>query len=112
MLWVLLGLTVLNTLLLIVIGAFMVRLRERVNDLFAGLFMVMEESWDLPMPTMESTPSKKKTWDEKYEDELELQWRRMRGDSGLKDLPDPTATWGEPPAPNPDNQDGLTIRDK
>jgi hypothetical protein len=102
---ILLFFTLLNTILLIVIGAFLVKFRERVNGLFSNFIDVQEELM-LPVPSVEAQ-ERKKTWDEKYEEELDALARRMRAESGLKDLPDPVATWGEPPAPNPDNQEGL-----
>lgn len=66
----------------------------------------------MPVPAApESEPERPKTWDEKYEEELESITRRLRGDSGLRDLPNPVLSWGEPPALNTQNTDGLSIKD-
>lgn len=102
-----------NFLLLITIGLFLVRFRGRVNNLFKELIEAMEVMWGaIPFtPTIEQDVDRPKTWDEKYEDELEEMTRRLRANSGLKDLPDPVLSWGEPPAINLQNTDGLLIKD-
>lgn len=85
LLYVVLGISVLNFSLLIVIGAFLVRFRERVNALLGYLIDVTEV-------TMKEEPyvppqMSLKTWDEKYEEELNAALKRMS--SNLLDLPTP-----------------------
>ena len=109
----LLILSIFNCLLLIAISVFLVRFRDRVNNLFRDLIEAMEVMWGaIPVaPAMEPDIDRPKTWDEKYEEELEAMTRRLRADSGLKDLSDPVLSWGEPPAINTQNTDGLLIKD-
>jgi hypothetical protein len=109
----LLILSFLNFLLLIAISVFLVRFRDRVNNLFKDLIEAMEVMWGaIPVaPVTEQDSDRPKTWDEKYEEELEAMTRRLRADSGLSDLPDPVLSWGEPPAINLQNTDGLLIKD-
>lgn len=103
--------SVLNLIVLVGIAAFLVRFRDRINGIFGDLFNVMGEM--PPVPTVaDTTKPRPKTWDEKYEEELEALQRRLRSDSGLQDLPEPKLSWGEPPAPNPANTEGLTIKDR
>lgn len=64
----------------------------------------------IPTAPVESKVNRQKTWDEKYEDELEFRQHRIKEDSGLKDLAASKLSWGAPPTPNP--QDGLTIEDR
>lgn len=105
--------SVLNLIFLAAIGLFLVRFRDRVNNIFADLIEALEVMWGaVPVPAApESEPERPKTWDEKYEEELESITRRLRGDSGLRDLPNPVLSWGEPPALNTQNTDGLSIKD-
>jgi hypothetical protein len=102
-----------NLVFLFAISLFLVRFRDRVNNIFADLIEALEVMWGA-VPTAappEAEPERPKTWDEKYEEELESITRRLRGDSGLRDLPDPVLSWGEPPALNLQNTDGLSIKD-
>lgn len=106
------ALSLLNSIILIFIGLFLVRFRDRVNNIFVDLIEAMEVIWGA-VPVVQSTEptvERAKTWDEKYEEELESITRRLRTDSGLKDLPDPVLSWGEPPAMNSQNTDGLSIK--
>ena len=112
---VLIVISTVNLLCLIAIGAFLVRFRDRTNNIFADLIQAMEVMWGaVPLiPTLDQPDSTRpKTWDEKYEEELEAMTRRIQASSGLRDLPDPTLSWGAPPAPNPQNTEGLTIKDR
>ena len=101
-----------NLVFLFAISLFLVRFRDRVNNIFADLIEALEVMWGaVPTAAPEVEPERPKTWDEKYEEELESITRRLRGDSGLRDLPDPVLSWGEPPALNLQNTDGLSIKD-
>jgi len=103
-----------NFVFLCFIGIFLVRFKDRVNNIFADLIEAMEVMWGImPVapPVVSDPVERPKTWDEKYEEELEAMTRRLRSDSGLKDLSNPVLSWGEPPALNPQNTDGLSIKD-
>lgn len=107
-------LLVLNLIVALFIGRFLVQFRRRVDELFLDFSQVLEELFGtIPTPTVEPVPNREKTWDEKYEEELDAFHRRIRGDSGLQDLSmDQKVSWGVPPAPDPDNSKGLTIQDR
>lgn len=94
---------ILNTTILVYLAVLTVRMREFLGDLLVALGEMSS------IPVMPSS-SKAKTWDEKFEEELDFLAKRMKTESGLSDLPDPKVSWGEPPAPNP--QEGLIIVDK
>ena len=112
----LVSISVINLFCIIAIGAFLVRFRDRTNNIFSDLIQAMEVMWGaIPLtPTVEpvTESNRPKTWDEKYEEELEAMSRRLQSDSGLKDLPNPSLSWGSPPAPNVQNTEGLTIKDR
>lgn len=106
--------SLLNLILFIAIGLFLVRFRDRVNNIFSDLIEALEIMWaSVPTQVAPEQPEveRPKTWDEKYEEELKAITQRLRGDSGLRDLPDPVLSWGEPPALNTKNIDGLSIKD-
>lgn len=107
---------ILNLLFLVAIGAFLVRFRDRINNIFSDLIQAMEVMWgSMPVtPTQtEAQAERPKTWDEKYEKELESMSRRLREEeSGLKDLERQGLSWGAPPALNPQNAEGLNIKDR
>lgn len=107
---VLLVLSLINLVALVAIGAFLVEFRSRVNGMFSGLVNVIEQLFgDLPEPSVEV--HSKKTWDEKYEEELENRNRLMKQQTGLLDLPDnPELAWGAPPAPTK-NAKEMSIKD-
>lgn len=90
-----LAISFLNLLILVVIGAFLVQFRERVNGLFKDFINVIENLFSSSSSDVKNEVHIPRTWDEKYEHELLLQSRRMS--SGLQDLPDPTVSWGQPP---------------
>jgi hypothetical protein len=98
---------------LVVIGGFLVRFRDRTNKIFADLIEAMEVIWGaVPVaPATEPNEARPKTWDEKYEEELDAMTRRLRADSGLVNLPDPGLSWGEPPARNVQNEAGMSVKD-
>lgn len=112
LLGVLVFLSIINIGFLVVIGSFIVRFRERVNGLFSDMVKAMSDFAEVPVATVEPVANRPKTWDEKYEVELDNIQRRLRADSGLSDLPAPGVSWGEPPALNNQNTQGLTIKDR
>ena len=82
--------TLLNFIVLIYLAAFLVRLRGFVDDVLASIIGDEDEDDDteeLPVPAnLDVNP---KTWDQKYEEELDMiqrQIRKERGQSGLVDL--------------------------
>jgi len=113
LLCILIAISLLNSVFLIVIGANLVRFRNRTDNIFADLIEAMEVMWGaVPVtPTKEPNDVRPKTWDEKYEEELDAMTRRLRTDSGLVSLPDPGLSWGEPPARNPMNAAGMSVKD-
>ena len=109
---ILVFLTFLNLILLFNIGLFLVRFKERANLMFTDILEAMSVVYGaIPEQLEQPEPTKTKTWDEKYEEELEMIARRVRENSGLKDLSDTGPSWGVPPAPNAANSDGLIIKD-
>jgi hypothetical protein len=102
---------IVNLVLMFFLVAFIVNLREKLKEFFSDLVEMLSlmNSLSPPAPIVHEE-SGKKTWDEKYEEDLAETERRMRGDSGLTDLPSPKADYGEPPAIRPDFHDGLIIR--
>jgi hypothetical protein len=79
-----------NFLILVYLAAFLVRLRGFVDDVLSAIIGEEEDEDDteeLPVPA--NLDVKPKTWDQKYEEELDLiqrQIRKERGQSGLMDL--------------------------
>ncbi len=101
-----------SLVLLFFIASFLVKMRDRHDQFFNDVVMMIA-GFELPeAPVVVHEEKKAKTWDEKYEEELTLQERRMRSDSGLSDLPPPKATFGEAPAANVQAQEGLIFRDR
>lgn len=96
-----------NCVLLFFLIVFMVNLRDKLKEFFSDLMEVVTV-YESPAPVIVQH-NKAKTWDEKFEEELEERERRMKMDSGLDDLPSPKVSFGEPPAANP--QEGLTLRE-
>lgn len=103
--------SIINLVIVIAIGRFIVLFRDRVDSIISDLIKAMEFMWGaIPIETTsETTVDRAKTWDEKYEEELEAMNRRLQ--SGLDDLPSPVLSWGSPPAMNPQKADGLSIKD-
>jgi hypothetical protein len=97
-----------NLLCLFAIGIFLVRFRDRMNKIFVDFIGAMETMGAVPI-TLEKVEDRPKTWDEKYEEELDQMQKRIRANSGLQDLPSPGLSWGAPPALN--NVEGLAIKD-
>lgn len=75
---------VVNLVFLFFIGVFLVRMNDRFDKMFAELVEIISDS---PSALPPSTTKKSQTWDEKYEREMEMIARRMRGESALDDLP-------------------------
>lgn len=101
--------SIVNLVFLVAIGAFVVRFKDYYKATFSDLIDSIES-----LSGQEIVPVSRdsKTWDQKYEEDLEKIARKTREISGLTDLPDPTVSWGVPPAANPENTKGLTIKDK
>lgn len=91
--------------------SFVVNLREKLREFFSDL-VEMIAVMEPPSPVVVQNDDRPKTWDEKFEEELAERERRMRGESGLSDLPPPRANYGEPPAPNQEAQEGLIVRSR
>lgn len=75
-----------NLVLYFFLSVFIVRMNERFNSLISELIQLiasMDSVTTIP-PVSENKP---RTWDEKYEMELEMISRRMRQNSGLSDIP-------------------------
>lgn len=72
-----------NITLMFFIGVYLVRMNDRINKMMIELIEIIS-SFDSSVPNVDV---KQKTWDEKYEDELENISRRFRQNSGLLDLP-------------------------
>jgi hypothetical protein len=113
LLCILIGISLINSIILVVIGANVVRNRTQTDSRFADLLDAMETMWEgvPPAPSNEANDSRPKTWDEKYEEELEAMTRRLRVESGLVNLPEPGVSWGEPPARNTQNETGMSVKD-
>lgn len=82
-----------NLIILVYLASFLVRLRGFVEDVIAVMTgMEDEDEDDIPAELKMGEPSnlpRSKTWDEKYEEELDLFQRKIReerGSSGLVDL--------------------------
>lgn len=109
LLGILIFLSLVNLIGIIGIGAFLVKFKDRVNGMFVDTIDAFETIYT-PVTQITKT-NKSKTWDEKYEEELEMTRRRIRNESALQDLPDPTISWGSPPAVTP-NAEGLIVQNK
>lgn len=103
--------SLINLIALVAIGAFLVEFRRVMFTRFVDIVNVIEQLFgELPEPTVEFSSSKK-TWDEKYEEELEMRDRLRRQQAGLLDLPEnPELAWGAPPAPTK-NAKEMSIKD-
>jgi hypothetical protein len=75
---------VVNLVFLFFIGIFLVRMNDRFDKMFVELVEIISDS---PSAVPPATTKKSQTWDEKYEREMEMLARRMRGESALDDLP-------------------------
>ena len=84
-----------NLIILVYLASFLVRLRGFVEDVIAVMTGMEDEDEDeddseeVGSESTKSTLTRSKTWDEKYEEELDLFQRKIReerGRSGLVDL--------------------------
>jgi hypothetical protein len=103
--------SIVNLGLLFALALFVVRSRARQDEFNSDLVMMISGFEPPEEPVVQPQMMRPKTWDEKYEEELASVEQRMRGDAGLTDLPEPKATFGEPPAANTEAREGLTFRD-
>ena len=72
-----------NAVLLYFLGTYVVRMNEDHKRMLAELVNILGQ--DAVAPSPDSGPATK-SWDQKYEEELEAFARRMRYDSGLLDI--------------------------
>jgi hypothetical protein len=101
-------LVALNFILTFFLGVFVVRSAERTSSMIGDLAnMVMIEPVAQPQPT--PNEPRPRTWDEKYEDELDAFQRRLRQSTNLADL-DTGPALAIPPATPPTQ--GMTIVDR
>jgi len=90
MVTILAALCFLNFVILIFMAAFIVRLRGFVSEVVSLILQEMPSTEELvPNENIDVKPIKPKTWDQKFEEELDMIQRRIReerGDSGLVNL--------------------------
>lgn len=83
-----------NLIILVGLAIFLVRLREFVKDVISVMTGMDDEDDDEyeddvePAVPANSLSSRPKTWDEKYEEELDAVQRRMREERGQSSLVD------------------------
>jgi len=78
--------SLINLIFIFFVGLFLVNFRDRVEKIFSDFFNLMEEVLlenNSIVPPAEDE-FKIKTWDQKFEEELDFHNRRVRVDSGLK----------------------------
>ena len=80
---------VLNLIVLFFIGLHLIQFKERVIGILSDLIDFQEK--ELPASPLSLEKNEPKTWDEKYEKELEVLYNRIRSNSGLKEVP---VGWG------------------
>lgn len=107
MIYLIFFVALINLILLFFVGIFLVRMQDRFNSMIADLAEIIENFLYIPQPMVDKNI---KTWDEKFEDQVEKNRLRAGLDSGLKDLEKPTISWGQPPAPNDKNTEGLIVK--
>lgn len=79
-------LLIVNLTLYFFLSVYIVRMNNRFDSLISELIQLI--SLNDSEPVVPPAPvNKPKTWDEKYEMEIEMTSRRMRQDSGLADIP-------------------------
>jgi hypothetical protein len=98
---------ILSFVMLLVIGVYLVKFKDTIQDFFRDLLGVIaavsEEGGEVVQPT-------KKTWDEKYEEALnEFEEFRRQQAGGLVDIDEQSNNYGKPPKPNAGN--GLTVNE-
>jgi hypothetical protein len=77
-----LSILIINLLVLIYIGGFLVQLRNEQRAFMADLIEAIDSLLGTARP---SSTSRGKTWDQKFEEDLEEAQARRRQDSGLMD---------------------------
>lgn len=97
---------ILSLILLVIIGVFLVKLRDRMREFLSDLVQVVaaigHESDEVVQPS-------KKTWDEKYEEALaEFEELRRRESGGLVD---PVNNYAPAQPPRGSFEDGLTKKE-
>jgi hypothetical protein len=97
---------------LVYLGLFLVRRESIQKQFFQELLDAIEEMGNIPLTPVITSQERPKTWEEKYEEELNEIQKRLKTDPGLVDLDEIKTSWGRPPAPNTDFQDGLTFFNK
>lgn len=98
----------LNLILLFFLGTFLVRMNERINSILSELIDAIGSSITTVPP--QDSDLQQKTWDQKFEEEIEAATRRMRAASNLTDLP-VGASYEAQNSLNKKANDGLIIRD-
>jgi hypothetical protein len=73
-----------NLVLLFFMGAFIVRMNDKFTQMFSDLIKIYSDS---PVEPPENDQIRSKSWDEKYEEDIESITKRIRIQSGLSDLP-------------------------
>jgi hypothetical protein len=94
--------------LLVCLIVLVVNLQDKLKE-FSSDLVNMLAGFEPPAPVV-IKPQVQKTWDQKYEEDLAEFERRRKQESGLSDLSEPKASFGEPPAANMDAQQGLIMR--
>ena len=98
--------------IMIFLGAFLVKFRDRMNQMFSDFLAVLKEPFSSEAPPASNEENQEsRTWDEKYERELEAIQKRLRAETNLINLPDPVVSYGQPPAPNLSNLKDLNVKD-
>ena len=75
-----------NLLVLIYLGGFLVQLRDEQRNFFKDVVDALSETANFSSSDVSSSITAQKNWDEKYEEELNEVIRRSRQESGLTDL--------------------------
>lgn len=78
-------LTIFNLICVVAISIFLVRHHQSMRLMFKDVVEAMGVILE-PVSLEQSEPSLKKTWDEKYEEEMAFRRKQVQVDSGLKDL--------------------------
>lgn len=97
-----------NLCLLIFLIQLCVKNYEMNKDFFSDVMILFANDKEISeIPTI----AKSKTWDEKFEEELDARERRLRENrDGLLDILPPKANYGMPPASDLDAQAGLEFK--
>jgi len=93
------------------LSIYVVRSMDRTTMMIRDLSSIISEPLATQALTNSDVESQVKTWDQKYEEDLEMIQRRIRQASGLTDLRDGTS-YNTPPAPNSQAAEGLKIVDR